>query len=422
MSSITHFIETNRNKIVNRWIACPSLIPIVSKLELEIEEYKEQIARPVLEFFITILIGKNQRGDCPVMRQVVETFHSRGLAVEDVFLNCTGLKNAIVELCMDRQIDVNDFSEVITILDQNLYKILSIYTNKILEHERNLNQYSKIINEHVLLSVTDTEGKITYASDAFCELTGYSKNEILHQSHSLIRHSDMKKDFFQKMWGQILSGNVWKGKMINKKKDGGSFIAKTEIIPILDDFGRVVEFLAIRNDITDKELSQYDSLTHLYNRRTFERHFDLYMTKKGDLSLMMLDIDYFKKINDTFGHSTGDSVIKSFAEILRNTLRDDDICARWGGEEFLVLLPNTKLLSACKIAERIRKSLEEAVLIDAEIASSEATAITCSIGVTQRKSKDVQTNMFERVDAMLYEAKKNGRNQTICDLDKRIAS
>jgi diguanylate cyclase (GGDEF)-like protein/PAS domain S-box-containing protein len=412
MDDVTRFIETNQDAIIDKWITCPSLNPIMLKLNMEIEQYKGEIAKPVVEFFIGILKGENKTGDCPVMREIVETFHNKGLSVEDVFLNCTGLKNSIIELMAEGY----PLSGLINILDHNLYNILAIYSKKIVENERHLNEYGKIINDHVLLSVTDLKGKITHVSDAFCTLTGYSKNDFLNHSHHLIRHPDMKSDFFQSMWGTILEGNIWKGTIINKKKDGTSFIAKTEIIPVKNESGEVVKFLAIRNDITDKERSKYDPLTQLFTRSAFEKYFRTSLHENNTLTLMMLDLDYFKKINDTFGHSEGDKVIKTFAEIFRKNVRENDICARWGGEEFLILLPDTKLSCASEVAERIRVSLEQSPLIDENPPSLHKHNVTCSIGVTEYKSGDTVSSMFERVDGLLYRAKKSGRNKVVSDL------
>ena len=122
--------------------------------------------------------------------------------------------------------------------------------------------------------------------------------------------------------------------------------------------------------------------------------------------MMILDIDFFKKINDTFGHRTGDMVLIEFGQILTSVIRNSDYCARFGGEEFVILLPNTALENSLVVAEKIRKKVEQS-------AFPTAGRVTCSIGVGQKADDEEKEAFFERVDAYLYEAKRGGRNRTV---------
>ncbi len=163
---------------------------------------------------------------------------------------------------------------------------------------------------------------------------------------------------------------------------------------------------------TNKKLEQYattDALTKLYNRRRIEDIFEYESRKRNDkyqLSILMADIDYFKKVNDTYGHDTGDQVLKQIAEILKGSVRKGDSAGRWGGEEFMILLPCVTLEQAEKIAEEIRKRVEAA---DFEAAGK----LTVSLGVTIRNENDSMKDVLLRVDEALYEAKKTGRNKVI---------
>jgi diguanylate cyclase (GGDEF)-like protein len=154
-------------------------------------------------------------------------------------------------------------------------------------------------------------------------------------------------------------------------------------------------------------MASTDSLTGLYNRRKFLELYNssvLTMEQRGnDMSLLILDIDYFKKVNDTFGHGVGDGVLIQISHALLKNLRNIDIVCRWGGEEFVVLLPAVDLNNAMFLAEKLRCSIE-AMNIDT------VGKVTASFGVTQVNIGDDLEDVVARADAALYEAKASGRN------------
>jgi diguanylate cyclase (GGDEF)-like protein/PAS domain S-box-containing protein len=161
-----------------------------------------------------------------------------------------------------------------------------------------------------------------------------------------------------------------------------------------------------------EHLATTDPLSGLYNRRQLmelgEREFERARRYQTPLVVMMLDIDLFKTINDTYGHESGDAVIRGIAEILRKNTREFDIAARYGGEEFVILSPGTDLEGGKEVAERLRRAIESAALIPGE----ETETVTVSIGVTAF-SREVMTlaALIARADAALYEAKSAGRNR-----------
>lgn len=419
---LSNTIEKHLDDICSEWSSAVSTEPILHKLNASKEQHQERIARPVLLHLLSILRHEKEPGDCPVIRDVVETFYLSGLTVEDVFLHCTSLKNSIIDLLFEYLFSRDKRTELAAVLDANLYYVISLYTQKQRAQESRHKLYSQIIEEHIAMTATDTKGAITYVTDAFCELSGYPKNELVGTTHALLRHADMKTTFFEALWKQILSGKTWKGKIKNRTKDGGEFIAKTEIIPVKDEEGTVTEYLAIRHDITEKELSAYDPLTGLYNRRAFDRQMRKAMASHMTLSLMLIDLDHFKRVNDTFGHTVGDRVLKKCAAIIADSLAEFDIAARWGGEEFVVLLPNSPGKNTALIAEGIRQKFAKAALLDPETplngahpAATELFKITCSVGVTQHQKHDSPENFFDRADRNLYKAKQAGRNTVVAE-------
>lgn len=178
------------------------------------------------------------------------------------------------------------------------------------------------------------------------------------------------------------------------------------------------QYLISLTDISDTILKQiqledkstHDKLTGAFNREYFESHYKLIIneyTKENHLLVFsILDIDFFKKVNDTHGHDIGDKVLKQFVEIIQNSSRNDDLVIRWGGEEFLLLLKVKSIDNATKILENIRKSIDEAYF-------KEVNHITCSIGATIYKENEKIEDSFKRADEALYEAKNAGRNQVI---------
>ncbi|GHU46602.1 hypothetical protein FACS1894120_3690 [Clostridia bacterium] len=162
-------------------------------------------------------------------------------------------------------------------------------------------------------------------------------------------------------------------------------------------------------------LAQYDSLSELYNRRTFfevaERDFSLHKREQRVGSVIMMDIDFFKKVNDTYGHSCGDFVIKHVSKLVRGNIRNTDVSGRYGGEELVVWLPDTKVNGAQQVAEKIRIALQNSKIVFGKSTLN----ITMSLGVSAVNWNGGDSSLQEVIsnaDLALYRAKSAGRNQT----------
>ena len=158
------------------------------------------------------------------------------------------------------------------------------------------------------------------------------------------------------------------------------------------------------------QLAVTDSLTETYNRRKFDeivvKEHHLANHGGAPFSLIMFDIDHFKKVNDKFGHSAGDQVLIHLSRMIRGLVRQGDLLIRWGGEEFLILLPNTQIEEAGPFAERIRQEVEREQFPGVE-------TITISLGVAQLREGDSTDTLIKRVDHALYQAKQDGRNRVV---------
>lgn len=159
-----------------------------------------------------------------------------------------------------------------------------------------------------------------------------------------------------------------------------------------------------------------DALTNLNNRRQFETRLgqEIAIAKRQNhpLCAMMIDIDFFKRVNDTYGHAAGDEVLRTVAGIIKDALRESDIPARYGGEEFAVLLPYTKLEEAQLVGERLRKAVEDSLItINQDSEEKQTIKVTISMGLAEYNNVETGEVLFERADKALYEAKTSGRNQ-----------
>lgn len=164
---------------------------------------------------------------------------------------------------------------------------------------------------------------------------------------------------------------------------------------------------------TLRNLAERDSLTGLPNRRAYEVHGERAVARANalgdDLCLAIFDVDYFKQVNDKFGHPTGDRVLQTLAHVARETLRRTDFIARYGGEEFLVLMPSTKADEAESVLERLRRGVESVAIPSTR---HEDIQVTVSVGFSQASGDDTSDSLLERADRALYRAKALGRNRT----------
>lgn len=177
------------------------------------------------------------------------------------------------------------------------------------------------------------------------------------------------------------------------------------------DYDHEKRCVVVFNDITKlNELATLDTLTKVSNRFEFDKSLEhsLSVSRRYDrpLSILLLDIDHFKLINDKYGHLTGDNVLKAFSALLCAQIRNSDLVARWGGEEFMILLPDTSLASAVKMAEALRQRIEVHIF-------ETVTSVTCSIGVAEFNRLEIADDLLSRVDERLYAAKNGGRNRVM---------
>ena len=293
-------------------------------------------------------------------------------------------------------------------------------THSLDKAQKRIKKYVDLININVITSSTNLRGVIISASEAFCEISGYTKEELIGQTHSIVRHPDSSKDIFKEMWHSITNNIVWKGELKNLKKDGSFYWVDITIYPTYDDQGIKTGYTAIRHDITSKKLLETiaitDALTNIFNRRHFNNTLPKIINSakrdNGLISFLMIDIDYFKQYNDTYGHHMGDDALKAVAHAIESTLqRADDCCFRLGGEEFGVIFKTKDQEKALKVAAKIKNAVEKLKILHENNLVSEY--VTVSIGLVCKNADTIASDVsfYNEADNFLYEAKHKGRNQ-----------
>lgn len=281
---------------------------------------------------------------------------------------------------------------------------------------------SSLVLEHTPegVMITDADRNIIKINPAFCRMTGYTEQEILGQNPRILSSQRHDKDFYKTMWFSISTKGYWQGEIWNRRKDGEIYPEWLNISSIKDGAGRVTYYAAIFSDISTQtqirnqlhNLAYYDALTGLPNRELFYDRLSkaLIQAERGQemVSVMFLDIDHFKRVNDSFGHNVGDLLLKKVSEVLSGCLRASDTVARIGGDEFTILLTGvTSLESVVRIAEKILTTLEKPFDLGNDIHSY----VGGSIGISHypMDGADADT-LLKHADNAMYRAKDKGRN------------
>lgn len=443
---------------------------------------------------------------------------------------------------------------------------LATSSQQILEANKRLESLNSAIDHHDIVSIADVQGNITFVNDKFCEVSQYTRAELVGQNHRVLKSGQHPASFFENMWDTISSGKIWQGEVCNRNKSGGSYWVASTIVPFLDETGLPYQYIAVRTDFTSiKEAEQIlargkteleslvnertaellereevlrsitiaaqdavimidskgnvthwnpaaekmfgfasdeiigrhlhslivpakyleahnaafpkfiengkgpligavtevealrrngaefpveisvsavkiknswhavaivrditvrkmaeeqlklvastDVLTGICNRRRFNEVFQVELARarrfNTPFTLIIFDIDHFKNINDTYGHPVGDQILLKLALLVSHNVRNTDLFARWGGEEFVVLATNCEISCPFSLAEKLRKLIESYDF-------SEVDSLTCSFGVTEYLPGDDQESLVKRADSNLYLAKQSGRNCVVC--------
>lgn len=443
----SHFLRVHRNEIIKIWMNKNEVQNVLHRHSLPIIEKNTHLFYQFCDCYISVIEWRATVSECQVKIDFLQLLNNYNVTVADLFTLVIKLKNAIEQIIFENgnlsyalQSEIDSLTlQMANDLASNFESIISSNRNYKSENSNLLTEYKKAVDLSNIVSKTNPKGVITYVNDKFCEISGYTRDELIGKPHNVIRHPDMPREAFKDLWDTIKAKKSWNGVVTNMKKDGSQYIVDTTVIPILDVDGDVVEYIAIRHDITELEETKQqlrninkamkhkvdelysmtntleqkaykDNLTGINNRENFEEIFSLEISttklNKSVLSLMIFDVDNFKLVNDTYGHQAGDILLKDLVTLIESNIKNGDVFARWGGEEFVILTPATEINGAYNLAENLRK------LVQSYVFNYVDNNLTVSFGIAQLSKDDTKKTLFEKADKALYEAKKNGRNRT----------
>jgi diguanylate cyclase (GGDEF)-like protein/PAS domain S-box-containing protein len=261
--------------------------------------------------------------------------------------------------------------------------------------------------------------RIVYTNQAFEALTGFSSQEALGQSPRILQGPGTDPVPLKRIHDALALGQAVSEVVLNYSKSGQAYWLDLNINPLRDHHGKITHFVGIERDVTNaqeavmkwRDAAATDALTGLLNRRGFaERSAPLMRLAAAagkPCFLVTADLDHFKRVNDKFGHAEGDRLLQTLATETLRLFRQDDVCARFGGEEFVVLLHAVDTQAALAVAERWRMT------IGAQLQTPDGVAVTLSLGVAFCQPGQTLDQALARSDAALYQAKQGGRNRTV---------
>jgi len=301
-------------------------------------------------------------------------------------------------------------------------RLLTLFQD-VSERSQLLNQLhlSKLVIDHTsdAVIITNADADIIETNPAFSRITGFTRNEALGNTPRLYRSDHHGKEFYVQLWKQLNTSGHWGGEIWNRKKDGSLFPAWVSINRIGEPGDSQCQYIGVFSDISNikqaeknlQRIAYYDPLTGLPNRALFHDRLDHEMATASrndqQLALLFLDLDHFKYVNDSFGHSVGDALLKVIAERLLTEVRESDTVTRLGGDEFTVIITEFATIGdTSRLAERMMARINEPILL-----ADQQLHVGASIGIAfyPDDGKDAET-LIQHADMAMYQAKEHGRN------------
>lgn len=268
------------------------------------------------------------------------------------------------------------------------------------------------------IMITDADRTIIMVNRAFTAISGYDEAHAIGQNQSMIQSDQHDQDFYHNVWTSIDARGHWQGEMWCRHKDGRLYLGWLQISRVLDADGCLTNYIGIFSDITEhkeaqeyiRRLAQFDPLTELPNRALLKDriHRDLVMAKRNQwpLTLIFLDLDHFKNVNDSLGHQIGDQLLVSMASRLALAIRGQDTISRVGGDEFVLVLPNTGVAGAIQFAEKLLDLSTRPYQIE-----QHELVVTPSLGIAMYPDDGTDFETLSRcADVAMYRVKQAGRN------------
>ncbi|MEA3290419.1 MAG: PAS domain-containing sensor histidine kinase [Campylobacterota bacterium] len=257
LSNNLELLVSNKVSIMQAWISNSKVLKLLDKYQIKKEYFVKNYAFGIFDYYVQVIEKKKNIGDCKVIDEFIDYLKDKEVGVDDLFVICSGFKNALIKFMYDNDLSSYEvYSDITKIYESNFEGVLDKYEASVKEIDRELNVSSHLIDENIIMSTTDKKGIITSVSTAFCEVSGYSREELIGQPHSMVRHPDMPSTLFEELWRTIKNGDNWYGEVKNLKKDGNVYWVDAIIGPEYDINGNHIGYSAIRHDITYKKEAQ----------------------------------------------------------------------------------------------------------------------------------------------------------------------
>ncbi|WP_125558299.1 EAL domain-containing protein [Pseudoalteromonas rubra] len=314
----------------------------------------------------------------------------------------------------------NVLTEIETAYCSELEKVLAQRDLALQKSEKNLYLANRIIDASLDgIMITRANGEIIQINPAFSALTGYQDYEVLGKNPSLLSSGVHGQDYYERMWSELSHKGVWQGEICNKRKSGEVYVEWLTIIEINEPYSDDVLYAAIFSDITERKnaeekiarLAYFDELTGLPNRRLFYDRLSMALASaqrdKHKLSVMFIDLDRFKEVNDTLGHSAGDKLLSQVSERIKAILKPGDTLARLGGDEFVVLLTEVEHMEdVVGFADQVLSELSVPFAL-----GELNVAATASLGAAIYPEDGLDSeSLLKHADVAMYRSKELGRN------------
>lgn len=256
MSLQKHINQFKENQIIiiKYWLSNQNVLNILDNYNIDRERFIKVYAIGILDYYIEVVNETKEIGNCPIIDELLIYLKDSKIKSDELFVICSSFKNALIKFTYDLEINSWELvNEINYIYEKNFASVLKKYTKTIKDVEIALNRSLALANKYIIMSRTDIKGNILEVSNAFCEISGYSKDELLGKPHNIVRHPDTSKEVFEDLWKTILAGKIWTGEIKNKKKDGSFYWVYATIEPNFDENNEIIGFDAIRQDITSKK-------------------------------------------------------------------------------------------------------------------------------------------------------------------------
>ncbi len=304
------------------------------------------------------------------------------------------------------------------------HRTLSRYNRELERNRQTINEYLEVIDNHVLITRTDIDGVYTDVSADFCRLLNVPQAELLGTQSRLLglqRANNMRTQVLD----AIVQHGFWCGEYSKLDKAGDIIWFTTKVSPTVDADGNTTGYTLIHDNITYQKMIEKltitDELTQLYNRRHFNEQIEVEMRRahreNKELCFMMLDVDYFKKLNDHYGHQQGDVVLAKIGQTLNSLCgRASDFAFRLGGEEFGIIFDEQDPQRAEQFANRVRESIEALQIEHKYNEASDYVTVSVGLSVNPLTPESSADKVYAQADELLYEAKQSGRNRVATNL------